>query len=329
MDYLLSRLAKPFHISLLLLTLVGCTRPGGNASLPVPPDDSYGAGISSGEVLVVEPMFPETEPESGPLSGDLSKNEPLLPKADRQISMYAVPVERSSAKTDAKLPKVSDLEPQIEDYVKSIKKNLDDLDGSVRFADDADVLHRDANTLVLIALALGVSDEENKYKKSAPAIIAAARKIETVITFDAAEKAVAELEKSLTASPAQVELKWEKVASLKPLMKAVPYINNVVKRNLRNEAALKKGAPKVVQGTAVLAVIGQGSVPNADETTKPASADQWKKLCFDFRDAALDVNEKTGAYIEGKATFDDVDAAFETLSETCNTCHEVFFHEVK
>ena len=324
MNFLAFRLAKPFYMFLLLFTLAGCTQSGNNASLPVPPDE-YGAGISSGEVLVVEPMFPEAEPVISPTPGNSGKNIPVLENNSKLITMYAVAPERNNVK----LPKVSDLEPQIDEYVNTIKKNLDDLDGSIRFADDADVLYRDANTLVLLALALGVSDENNKYKKSAPAIIAAAKKLETAKTFDVAQKAVAELEKSLTVVSASAQLKWEKVASLKPLMKAVPNINNVVKRNLRNEAALKRGTTKVMQGTATLAVIGQGSVPNADETTSPDSADEWKKLCYSFRDAALEVNAKTTAYVDEKATFDDVDAAFETLSDTCNACHELFFHDVK
>ena len=242
------------------------------------------------------------------------------------ILFFGLGAAHASLTSPVALPKADDLVPQIDVYVARLEKNLDDLDGSIRFDQDADTLYRDANTLAMIALALGLSKEENPYQKAAPAIVEAALKVENAKNFDDAAKAVAEVKRALKTSTDPAKLSWEtKIASLKPLMKAVPNINTLVKRNLRNESVLKRGTRIVVEGSAVMAVLGQGSIPHADETIRPGAVKEWTDHCLEFRDAALTLYRVASEYEAENAKFDDIQNAYEVLSDSCDSCHNLFY----
>ena len=279
----------------------------------VPPNVSF-----DGDELI-EPMFPVEESSLPAESETASKNQ--------TSALQAHPNAKFAADESVRLPKADDLVPQVDVYVKKLEKNLDDLDGSPRFVDDADTLFRDANALALIALALGLSKEDNPYKKAAPAMIKAAMKLETAKNLDEATKVVGEIKQALQADAGPTTLSWDqKVASLGPMMKAVPNINTFVKRNLRTEAALKKGLRNVIEGSAVLSVIGQGSVPNAADTIKPNAVKEWTAHCIEFRDAALTLNHAASAYEAEKGKFGDVQNAYEALSDSCDSCHKLFYN---
>ncbi|MGL6194449.1 MAG: hypothetical protein ACRC2T_06455 [Thermoguttaceae bacterium] len=252
---------------------------------------------------------------------------PLKDASEPEIVLLFKPNTRFAADKSAnvKLPPVADLEGQVDALLKKISSTIEDLDGSVKFADDADALYRDANALALVALALGLSEENNKYKKAAPAIIDATMKLEKATSLDEATKLFAELKKSTSINAESDKLEWKKVASLKPIMKAVPNINTVVKRNLRNESALKKGVQRVIEGSATLAAISQGCIPNADDTIKPEAKQEWTDECIKFRDISLELNKKAHDFADGKASHEDIEAVFDKLTESCNSCHTHFF----
>ena len=305
MSYLLSFTFLFFCLGCFSQPTEGASRQPKTIDIIAPP------GVSFGGETVIEPMLPIEELEMDHTTSAMPSR--LNP--------------RFAADAQVQLPKVADLVPQIDAYVKRLEKNLDDLDGSPRFIEDADTLHRDANALALIALALGLSQEENPYQKAAPVIIEAALKLETVKTFDDATKAMMELKRSLKADGDPTTLRWDKkVASLSPIMKAVPNINTLVKRNLRTEAALKKGVRIAVEGAAVMAAIGQGSIPNLDETIKPDAAKEWTAHCIEFRDAALALNRAASDYEAEKGKFSAVQDAYEALSDSCDSCHKLFYH---
>ncbi|MCL2303883.1 MAG: hypothetical protein FWC43_00915 [Planctomycetaceae bacterium] len=314
------KISRPIFCCLTFAVLfcIGCSRKPAETLPHQPGTDeiTVSPGVSFDEETVIEPMFPleeSKEPEEKSSTEDATSALPTPP--NRKFTEDA----------SVKLPKVGDLVPQIDVYVKKLEKTLDDLDGSPRFVDDAEALHRDANTLALIALALGLSKEENPYKKAAPAMIEAALKLETVKNLDDATKAVAEIKQSLKAE-ADSALSWDKkIASLGPIMKAVPNVNTLVKRNLRTEAVLKKGARTVVEGSAVIAVIGQGSVPNAAETIKPDAVKEWTGHCLELRDAALALNKAASDYETDKGNFEAVQDAYEALSDSCDSCHKLFY----
>ena len=296
-------------------------------------------GVSFEGETVIERMFPLEEPEVSPGEPSMEEAIPNVepePESesteDTEDTTAAIPMQpnrkfAADASVSVLLPKTGDLVPQVAVYVARLEKNLDDLDGTPRFVEDADVLYRDANTLALIALALGLSKEDNPYKKAAPAIIQAAMKMETVKKFDDAARVIAEIKQSLKAEADPTTLSWDKkIVTLKPIMKAVPNINTLVKRNLRTEAALKKGTRTVAEGSAVMAVIGQGSIPNVVETIKPDAVKEWNAHCLEFRDAALALNRAAADYEAEKGKFDTVQNAYEALSDSCDSCHKLFYH---
>lgn len=349
--------------SLTLLLGSGCEKPqqstaDATSQQAVEEAPSPGTTFGGPEIEVIEPMFPllEEEPEAQeknttdadtPQDSEPQQNSQPEPESNPEAKTRtnranfvlvshttAVPKQKYAADANSdftvKLPPASDLASQIPVYIERLEKTVDDLDGSPRFVDDADVLFRDANTLAMIALALGLSEENNQYKKSAPAIVQAALQLEKVKNVDQANEAVAALKKTLTPEGAAgmktTPLRWDaKIGSLGPMMKAVPNINTLVKRNLRTEPMLKRGVKRVSSGAAVLAVIGQGSLPIAAETIKPTAVRQWKEQCEIFRDASLGLNKAARDYEAGKATFADVQNAYETLSDTCDMCHKIFY----
>lgn len=270
----------------------------------------------------LEPVDPIENPVKEP------KDENIIPDSDpfsegKPVSNNYFAGQAAYRKVN--LPQVADLEPQIPYYLDKLEKNLESIVDESDFEIESDTLYRDASVLAVIALALGLSEEDGKYKKAAPAIIKGARAMESAGTKKEAEKALAMLKESLSAEEDPGRLKWGKVASLKPLMKAVPTINTLVKRNLRTESALQKSKNRVQEGAAALVVIGQGSLPNVKETSNPAAEKDWEEQCFIFRDAALQLNRKTHGFFSGKVKYEEIQAAYDELYETCDRCHKLFY----
>ncbi len=229
-----------------------------------------------------------------------------------------------SAEDAVPLPPAADLDFQVDYYLKEFDKDMEDLAASKDFAADSTVLGRDANALILVALSLGMSEEDGKYKAAAPEIIKAAQAVAAAKDLAAAKTAVADLQAAAGKKSAD-KLEWKKVAEMAPAMKlAVPRINTGMTRYVRNDATLKRGVPNVAAGTATLAAISQGLTPNYDETIKPNEKDQWVKFAQDFRDSALKANAAVHGYEKGDVSFDDFKKAFTTMKENCEHCHAVF-----
>jgi hypothetical protein len=215
------------------------------------------------------------------------------------------------------------LEFQVDEYIKELDKSIADLEASKDFAADAGVLARDANALILVALAIGMS-EESKYKAAAPEIIKAAQAVADAKDL-AAAKAGVDAVKAALAKKSTDKLEWKKMAVMAPVMKlAVPRINTGMTRYIRNEATLKRGVPNIAGGTAALAVIAHGLKPNFDETIKPTNEDDWVRLSREFRDAALKANAATNGFGKGDVTFNDFKAAIDAMKKSCEDCHAIF-----
>jgi cytochrome c556 len=225
---------------------------------------------------------------------------------------------------ESKLPPVEDLEAQLEEYVEELEDDLDDLQGIPDFEAGVESLYMDANTLALIALAIGKAEADSKYKKATPEIIEAAQKAAKAEDLDAAKEAVEAVKAALETSGNPDALEWVKVASLKEVMEHVPAINTGMKRYMKSDRYLSRGIDKIKGGTAVIAAISQGTIPNADETIKPDAVDKWVEYSIISRDAALKVNELAHKYENDEVDFDTIDAAYAEMEETCHTCHEVF-----
>ena len=85
--------------------------------------------------------------------------------------------------------------------------------------------------MAVLALVLGLHDQDNKYKAAAPALLKASQKLAATKDFASAAAAVAAVKAATTdTSGSLAELKWEKVASMPELMKQVPLVNTKLKR---------------------------------------------------------------------------------------------------
>jgi cytochrome c556 len=84
----------------------------------------------------------------------------------------------------------------------------------------------------------------------------------------------------------------------------------------------EKGAPFITGNSAALVAIGQGSMPNADETEAPDKVAEWYKYCIQMRDAAGALNKAVHAKNEDAAK-----EAMEALQQSCDDCHAVFHQD--
>lgn len=231
-------------------------------------------------------------------------------------------------------PPVSEFAPAA-DLAAQVETYLDEFDEAVETQEaydesvEIDKLAKDSNTFILIALALGLHDADNQFKAAAPGMVKAAQQLAAAKDYPAAKAAV-EAVKSATASTGgtPADLKWEKVASLKALMEAVPLINTKLKRYVRKgrEDRMKKAADDLAGYAAVLAVIAQGSMANAGETKKPEEVEKWHAYCAEMRDASAAVNVAVRTF-EKEGTpeaFDATAAVLQDLNTSCDVCHEVF-----
>jgi hypothetical protein len=189
------------------------------------------------------------------------------------------------------------------------------------FEDYAERLAKDANTMIVISLALGLHDQDSRYKAVAGGMMRAARDMATAEDFAAARTAVGSLKEAIASGsdPATV-LGWEKVASLPELMKKVPLINTTLKGRVRRPERKTEDSRGQC---AVLAVIAQGTLANADETIEPEEVEKWQQYSIEMREAAASLNAAYRAM--------DTEAirriTIEDLQQSCDRCHAVFAPE--
>ncbi len=220
-------------------------------------------------------------------------------------------------------PKVSafapaeDLVSQFEYYLKRLEA---DLAQEADYKDAAERVYKDANTLVLIALALGLHDTPNKYQKHALGLVAACEKLIAAKDYATAKAALAELKAAMDQPSGDPEsLAWKKLAHLPPLMQQVPLINSRIRRSMRR---FDRQATAIAADAAAIAVISQGSIYNVDETNKPEEAAKWYQYCTDMRDAAAKLNQAARAK-DSKAA----EEALKALAKSCDDCHAIFHPE--
>lgn len=212
----------------------------------------------------------------------------------------------------------ADLVKAVDDYISRISEALATEDD---FADLKARVIKDAETVAVLALVLGLHDEKNNYQAAAPALITAARELSAAAATDyaAAKKALTALEAAKSASGDPSTLKWQKVASLKELMEQVPLVNSRLKRNMRR---FDRQADAIAVDAAILAAIGQGSMANVDETSQPSNTEKWFAFCADMRNAAAEVN-KAAKQKDAAAA----EKAVAALTKSCDDCHAVFHPE--
>ncbi|NMC19118.1 MAG: hypothetical protein GYA33_01750 [Thermogutta sp.] len=208
-----------------------------------------------------------------------------------------------------------DLVTALDSYIERIDEVLADPD---EFADLQSRVVKDAETISVLALVLGLHDEDNPYKAAASELIKASQAVAQAADYAAAKAAFAQLQAAKSAKGGEVT-GWVRVASLTALMEQVPLVNSRLKRYLRR---FDRQADAIAVDAAVLAAIAQGSMANLDETSRPSNSEQWFAFCEQMRDAAAAVNKAARAKDQAGAT-----AAEATLAKTCDECHVVFHPE--
>ena len=210
----------------------------------------------------------------------------------------------------------ADLSTQMDRYLKELEKVAASED---EYKDAELRLPKDANTIIVVALSLGLHDEANEYKKNASAIIKAAKELAVAKDFAGTKKAIAALEAAAAGKGAAGgALKWDKEASLPELMKAVPNINTKLKGYLKG-TRFKSKAKDSQALVATIAAIGQASAADHSVTKNADEVAQWEKFCIQMRDAAGKVNQSIHAG-DAKAAEADMDK----LTVACDDCHAVF-----
>ncbi len=224
-------------------------------------------------------------------------------------------------------PKVStfapakDLAGQAEKYIKDLEKAVS---GDDDFKYIQEKIAKEANTLIVISLALGLHDQPNQYKDRAGAIMQAAADLAAVKDLAAAKQGIVALRAAAEGKQnSALKLHWGPTASLPELMKQVPLVNTKLKRYVKG-ARFKSKAKLTAGYTAVIAAIGQGSIPNISEAKNPEQVKQWYKFAADLRDAAGALN---ASIHKGDAKAGAAD--MKRLSQSCNDCHAVFHPEAE
>ncbi|HEV3417007.1 MAG TPA: hypothetical protein VG056_09350 [Pirellulales bacterium] len=222
--------------------------------------------------------------------------------------------------------KVSSYAPA-EDLSNQLRSIIARVDESLAKPDDFDDarqsrIAKEANVAAVIALGLGICDQDHASKRSASSILIAAQSLAKAADYSAARSAIDSLKLAAEGKPSQAaaspELRWQPVAPLGLLMKEVPIINSNLKRAVQPERF--KAQTKASAGAAaVLAVVAQEAATDHDAVKHPADIAKWEQFCFEMRDAAGGVNRAIHA---GDA--EGTQQAFTRLSKTCEQCHRVF-----
>jgi hypothetical protein len=232
----------------------------------------------------------------------------------------AAPGNPSAAAKVSSYAPADDLSNQLHSIIARVDESLakpDDFDDArqSRIAKEADVA-------AVIALGLGMSDQDHALKRSASSILAAAQSLAKAADFATAHSAIDRLKLAADGKPSQAaaapELRWQPVAPLGLLMKEVPIIDSNLKRAMQPERF--KAQTKASAGAAaVLAVIAQEAATDHDAIKNPADTSKWEQFCFEMRDAAGGVNRAIHAG-DAEGTLQ----AFARMSKTCEQCHRVF-----
>jgi len=293
---------------------------------------------------LIEPLVPRARPaEVIAPSEEATEEEPLAPEVIDMPEMTDAPEITGIASTIlgkyaaeiVPLPPVEDLVAQIDDYMTRMGRSMDFLRATPRYVASAADVIRDSNALALIALAIGLAEEDSKYKRSAPHIIVAAQNLAAAQNYPEGRRAFEALRWSLTNTEAGTPLSWSnRVASLAPVMQALPNLSSAVNRTtdteLKLNTLLDRQPQQVFSQLAALAAISQGSIPLVAETEQPDAVEDWTRYCEEFRDAAIKANAAAHQFARDRAggrvpDYSIFRTAFLAMRESCDDCHRVFY----
>ncbi len=196
------------------------------------------------------------------------------------------------------------------------------------FEDGVLGVRRDANALIVVAMALAVSDHDVPEKGAAVELVKAGSVLANAKNVAEVKKAAQVVTAARSKKGAVKAFEPGKVAALRPLMKnALPSLSTDVKRLARNEKTFLRGAnaQKVIDDSTIMFAIAYGCQFNVDETLAPAEDKVWLEYCQRLADAALEFNKEANAVAAKNGSFDSLKDAYKNVEETCSSmCHEKF-----
>lgn len=217
----------------------------------------------------------------------------------------------------SKFAPAKDLESQVDYYVERLTEGVASADD---YADNKETVWKDANTLAVIALALGMHDTKSKYQASAGELLAAAQKLAEAEDYASAAAALKAVQAAASGGTGSAELSWKPVASLEALMKQVPLVNTKLKRVVPRR--MERSADEAAGHAAVLGAIAQATLADTHEATSDEQVQQWYDFSAQMREAAAAVNRAIRANDK-----DAAGTAMDALQKSCDDCHAVFHPE--
>lgn len=267
--------------------------------------------------LPTEPL--PTEPADAPASPAASET-PAAPSAP--AGGGAAGGASSSVATEAAVSSFApaeDLAAQLVEYLESLEKSVA---SEQEYADSAAKVSKEANTVIVLAQALGLHDQDNEYKARSGALLEAAKKMAATTSLAEAQEALKALKAAAAGeATAPAVAAWEAHASLERLMEQVPLVNTKLKR-LTQSTRFQSKAKDSAGCAAVIAAIGHASLVDTSEADTPDKIQQWQGFCVQMRDAAGAVGAAIRAQDQAAAT-----AAMAKLAKSCDDCHAVFHVE--
>jgi hypothetical protein len=219
-------------------------------------------------------------------------------------------------------PKVSTFAPA-EDLTKQVDRYVEELEKAVEQDFDEAKVTKLSNTLMLMAIGLGLHDTDNAYKAKAGAIFKAAEDLAKAKGAAAAKTGVEAVKAAVAGKGAAGQVTWAQgsAVSLDAVYKQSQTVVNSLKRYTKGER-FKKSVKETAGQSAVLAIVGQGVMAN---TSKANGQDaEWYKFSAEMRDAAAEANQAIHAGDEAATQ-----KAVKKLNKSCEDCHAVFHKEAK
>jgi cytochrome c556 len=206
---------------------------------------------------------------------------------------------------------------QVDEFVAQLETTLESEADYVEEAQQR--VAKDAATVAVLALVLGMHDEEHRLKTAAPAVVAAARKLgASTKDYAAAKAALTTLKQSLAATGGSEKLEWKPVADVAQLMKQVPIVSNNLRRGVEGRR-FDRLTDKNAGYAAALAAIAQAASADTTYCADQADEAKWRQLSTALRDAAATVRAQVRAGDQEAAV-----KALGVLEQSCTNCHQAF-----
>jgi len=234
-------------LAMVVLLVSGCSKPPAADQQPgdQPPGAEQPAGQPGTEQPGTEQPTPETPaPEQpgaetpSPEPPSIEQPAPEQPSPEQPAGERPAPEQPAAGAGDPNAPVSSyaaaeGLASQLKEYLEDLE---DDLAEEAEFADSQAKVAQDASALAVIALALGLHDQDNPYRDKAASIVEAARQLAEAGDYAAAGQALSAVKEAVAeGGDGDGELKWEPIVPLEHLMKEVPQVNTNLKRYTRGE----------------------------------------------------------------------------------------------